>query len=416
MPVKPALLIVASALACFPSAVRAQFDLPPDTVSTVFDSDTIPGMGAVGGVTVDRLGYVYVADFRNRVWRYAPGGSVEPFADGLYGSSGNAIGPRGELYQSSFHGSFITRVARDGTAELYIDRGLNGPVGIAVGDAGELFVVNCSGNFVSIVRPDRTVDTLASGALFACPNGITRDDRGDLYVVNFSNTRVIRVTPGGAAEAFADIPGSGGNAHIAFGRNGFYVTKLRGNQVFRLERDGTSRVVAGTGAQGRLDGVATTAQLSQPNGIALSPSGQELWVNELISGNGVGGGAARSALRRIRLVSLSDVLGAAPPDDGSVEAAYAAYAKARPAEATPALAIGVGYQFLQTGRIQDALAVFRLNAAANPDDPVSQYQLGEAYRFTGQPKAAAAQYQKALTLDPNYTVARERLAAVTAPR
>ncbi len=392
--------------------VSAQQTIPPDTITTVFDSDTIPGMGAVGGVTVDRLQYVYVADFRNRVWRYSPGGKVELFADGLYGASGNAIGPQGELYQSSFHGNYISRIARDGASEVYVDVGLNGPVGIAVGDAGELYVVNCNGNGVAVVRPNREVRPLVSGPLFACPNGITRDDRGNLFVVNFSNTQVIRVTTEGQATPFADIPGAGGNGHITFARGGFYVTKFRGNQVFRVERDGSYYVVAGTGEQGQSDGPATAAMLSQPNGIAASPSGQELWVNELIAGNGVGGGPARSVLRRIRLVSLADVVIATHPGDGSAARAYRAYRAARPKEETAASAIAVGYQFLQTRRIQDALAIFRLNATDHPDDPTSQYQLGEAFRFTGQADQAAAQYEKTLRLDPQHPLAGERLKAV----
>ncbi len=219
----------------------------------------------------------------------------------------------GELYQSSFHGGFISRVDRDGSVSTYADSGLVGPVGIAMGDHDALYVVDCSANAVARVDTDHTVHRLADGPLFACPNGITRDDQGDFYVVNFGNTKVIRITPEGSAEVFADIPGSGGNGHIIFGRDGFYVTKFRGHQVFRLERDGHSRVVAGTGTQGHRDGPATEALLSQPNGIAISPAGDVLWINELISGNGVGGGAAHAIIRRIRLIGLTDVLATAAP-------------------------------------------------------------------------------------------------------
>lgn len=192
------------------------------------------------------------------------------------------------------------------------------------------------------------------------------------------------------------------------------MTKFRGHQVFRVERDGSVSIVAGTGERGQSDGPATTALMSQPNGIAVSPSGQELWINELIAGGGVTGGAARSVLRRIRLVSLTDVPCATTAGDRSVIAAYKAYRAARPKEATSAQAIAVGYQFLQTGRIQDALILFRLNAADFPDDPTSQYQLGEAYRFTGQPKEAAAQYRKTLQLDPDFPQTAARLKAVGA--
>jgi hypothetical protein len=64
--------------------------------------------------------------------------------------------------------------------------------------------------------------------------------------------------------------------------------------------------------------------------------------------------------------------------EDAVAEAYQAYRAARPHEQTPPSAIAVGYQFLQSGRVQDALVVFRLNAADFPNDATSQYQLGEA--------------------------------------
>ena len=388
--------------------------IPPDTVVTVVDGDSIPGFGAVGGVALDALGYVYHANFRNELWRYAPGGEATLVARGLYGASGNAVGRRGEVYQSSFHGHTISRIGRDGTVETYADTGLNGPVGIAVAEGGDLYVVNCSGNTISRIDPTRVVHHFASSPLFACPNGITRDDRGDLYVVNFGNSLVLRVTPDGRVTRFADIPGASGNGHITFGRDGFYVTKFRGHQVFRLERDGNSRVIAGTGTQGHRDGPATEALLSQPNGIAYAPTTNELWINELVSGNGVQGGPARAVLRRIRLIGLSDVLAAAPAGVPAMTAAYRAYRDARPGEGTAAAAIAHAYGYLSGQRVAEAIALFRLNAEDHPKDPTSQYQLGEAYRFTNQPALAAGQYRKALAIDPNHALAGQRLAALEA--
>lgn len=403
-----ALLMVALAA----THASAQHVVPPDTITTVADGDTIPHFGAVGGVAVDGLGYVYHANFRNAVWRFTPGVGAERHADGLYGASGNAIGPRGELYQSSFTGNYVSRVDRDGTVTTLADSGLNGPVGIAVGDDGTLVICNCTSN--EIVRIDRqgTVTVLASGPLFACPNGITRDDRGDFYVVNFSNTTVVRITPDGSASAFADIPGSAGNGHIIFARDGFYVTKFRGHQVFRLHRDGTSRVIAGTGTRGHTDGPALEARLSQPNGIAWAAATGELWINELVSGNGVRGGAARSLLRRIRIITVADVIAAAEPGPEAVRAAYAAYKAARPGELVASEAIAAAYAIFTPQRNADALAIFELAADDHPDDPDAQYHLGEAYRYTQQPDKAAAQYRKALELQPDHPSAASRLAAV----
>ncbi len=389
-----------------------QTALPPDTLSTVFDGDTIPGMGAVGGVTVDALGFVYVADFRNTVWRYTPEGRVEKFAEGFYGASGNAIGPQGELYQSSFTGGFISRVSRDGVREMWVDQGLTGPVGIAVGNDGELYVCDCTANTIVRVGPDRAVSVFVEGSLFACPNGITRDDQGNFYVVNFGNTGVVRITSDGVATSFTNVPGAGGNGHIAFARGGFYVTKFRGHQVYRVEVDGSYRVVAGTGTQGESDGPALTSAMSQPNGIAAAPAGDVLYVNDLVSGNGVRGGAARSTLRQIRLITLTDVLVATEPGSDAVTGAYRMYRQERPGEDTAAEAVALGYQFLSGGRVGDALVVFALNAEDHPTDANSVYQLGEAYRYTGQPERAIEQYRRVLQFAPDHALAAVRLEAL----
>lgn len=397
-----------------PSGVGAQVAVPPDTVSTVFVSDTIPGFGAVGGIATDAFGFAYVADFRNAVWRLTPEGRVERFADGLYGASGNAIGPRGFLYQSSFNGDYVSRISRTGEVETYAQEGLAGPVGIAVDPDGVLYVCNCRDGSVVRIGPDRVARPFAASDLMACPNGITFDDEGDLYVVNFNNTLVLRVTPDGTVSEFADIPGGPGNGHIAFGRGGFYVTKFQGNRVYRVSRDGAVRVVAGTGQAGGADGPALEATFTRPNGIAVSPTGKELWVNDLVEGQGVGIGVSRVALRRIRLVALSDVLADVTEADGvdGLRAVYRAYREARPDENTVFDAIPLAFRWMSSGRVRQGLTLHELNAETFPDSPAAVFNLGEAYRHTGQPEKAAAQYRRALELDPDHPQAAQRLALV----
>jgi sugar lactone lactonase YvrE len=360
---------------------------------------------------------MYVADFRNAVWRLSPEGRVEKFADGLYGASGNAVGPRGYLYQSSFNGNYVSRISRNGDVETWADEGLQGPVGIAAAPDGTLYVVNCSGGSISRIAPDRSVSEFARSELMACPNGITFDDRGDLYVVNFTNTKVLRVTPDGAVEEFADIPGAGGNGHIAFAGGTFFVTKFRGHRVYRLHRDGTHEVVAGTGVAGEDDGPALDATFTRPNGIAVGPEG-DLWVNDLTEGQGLGLGRSVVTMRRIRLVSLTDVLAALDEEAGAdaIRRAYRAYHETHEGVDSSAEAIALGYRWLTAGRVGQAVTVFELNAGRSPDDANAQYHLGEAFRYTGRPERAAEQYRLVLELDPDHANAAARLAQVSGGR
>jgi hypothetical protein len=296
-----------------------------------------------------------------------------------------------------------------------VDEGLSGPVGIAAAPDGSLYVVNCSAGTVSRVASDRTVTEFARHEAMACPNGITFDDRGDLYVVNFNDTRILKIEPDGATSVFADVPGAGGNGHIAFARGAFYVTKFRGNRVFRVQRDGTVTPLAGTGTGGEVDGAASEATFTRPNGIGVGPGGGDLWVNDLTEGQGLGQGVSVVTMRRIRLVSVADVLGAVPSDAGpeGLRRAYEAYHVARAGEESSAGAIALAYQWLSSGRVGDALTVFTLNAERFADDPNAQYHLGESYRYTGRPDEAAAQYRKVLAMDPDHRLARARLAVVT---
>ena len=56
---------------------------------------------AVGGVTIDLVGNIYVADFGDVVWKITPEGKRHVFASGLYGASGNPIDNEGNLLQSN---------------------------------------------------------------------------------------------------------------------------------------------------------------------------------------------------------------------------------------------------------------------------------------------------------------------------
>jgi DNA-binding beta-propeller fold protein YncE len=383
-----------------------------DRVGTLPLDTELDARGNLGGVTVDRLGFIYVANFRDGVWRISPEGAVTELSRSLYGSSGNAIDSRGDLYQASFFGNTITRISRSGDERHFATEGLDGPVGLAFGADGALYVCNCSGNYLSRVTADGEVTEFARSDRFACPNGIAVADDGDLYVTNFNNRDILRIRSDGSVTGFATVPGGAGNAHIAFSKGFFYVTRIISNSVVKVSRDGEVLPVAGTGAAGHADGSGPEATLAHPNGIAISPAGDRLYVNTMI-GDYTQPRPSRMTVRTIDLVTLTRVLDKALAD-GGMEAAAAAYMRykadpVRGQEDTVAEMTSYGYLHLSSGRIAEALAFFRLNAESYPQVAAAQYQLGEAYRYTGQNDAAIAQYNKALELDAEHEAARSRL-------
>lgn len=397
--------------------VTAQVSIPPDTVTTLSVDQRLGGFGNIGGVATDALDFVYIANFRDAVWRIGPDGSARLLSDALYGASGSAIDARGDLYQANFYANSITRIRRTGEVETFVSDGLSGPVGLTFDDEGYLYVCNCNAGSITRVTPVGVVEDFASSPLMACPNGITRDDRGDLYVVSFNGPDVVRITPDGTVHPFARVTGAGGNGHITFARGGFFITQFRGHALYRVSRDGAVVRIAGDGVREVRDGPAGQARFSFPNGIAAGRRGNVLWINDLV-GPYNGGEPTQIVLRRVRLVTLADVIESALTDVDANEAValvgevYEAYAAAKPWDDTRGDAIREGYRLLSTGRIGAAVALFELNAERYAEDAAAAYNLGEAYRFTGRSERAAAQYRRALELDPDFPRAAERLRLV----
>jgi sugar lactone lactonase YvrE len=405
------LLIVFSlfpGLAFSASAPTPQAAPPPrgDQVITLTDE---PLVGAVGGIAVDRAGFIYSADFRETVYKITPDGRVSVFATGLYGASGNAVDSRGNLFQANFNGHYISRIDRLGNQRIFADEGLAGPVGIAIDADDNLFVCNCQGNTISRIDTEGNVTTFAQSDLFNCPNGITRGPQGNLYVVNFSDGLMLEITPAGAVSEHATIPG-GGNGHIAFTRGNFYVTGFQSQRLYRVSPAGDVAHMAGTGAIGESDGAALEATFSWPNGIAVSPQGDRLYVNDFVNRfppTLPKPPIPRSSVRIVKLASLADNMLAALQSDG-VEAMIAEHRawKSDPSTAavfTETEVNALGYQVMSAGQLPAAIEIFKLNVEAYPNSWNVYDSLGEAYMNAGEKELAIENYEKSLQINPGNT-------------
>jgi DNA-binding beta-propeller fold protein YncE len=238
---------------------------------------------AVGGVTTDLLGNIYVADFGEFVWKITPEGKRDGFASGLYGASGNAIDNEGNLLQSNFYGNSITKIDRKGQAKPFVTSGLTGPVGIAVNrQTGDIYVANCRANSIAKVAADGTVSSFATSELFKCPNGISLDGEGNLYVVNFRDNKMLKIDPKGVVTPFATVSEKG-LGHLCFKKDRFYVTAFESHEIYEVLLDGTVKRILGDGKRGIVDGTGAKARLSFPNGIACDPWAPRLYINEYVN-------------------------------------------------------------------------------------------------------------------------------------
>jgi DNA-binding beta-propeller fold protein YncE len=268
-------LLFVSALFFAAGSLRAEIEIHSLT-------DVIAGH-STGGVTVDSLGNIYVADFGDVVWKITPDGQRHEFATGLYGASGNAIDKDGNLLQSNFYDDSITKIDRKGQTTPFITSGLSGPVGIAINkQTGDVYVANCRGNSIAKIAVDGTVSSFAKSELFKCPNGISFGPEGNLYVVNYRDNKMLKIDPKGAVTPFATVSEKG-LGHLCFDKDRFYVTASQSHGIYEVMLDGTVKRILGNGERGIVDGAGAKIRLSFPNGITVHPWARRLYINEFVN-------------------------------------------------------------------------------------------------------------------------------------
>ena len=246
-----------------------------------------------GGVKIGPDGNVYIGDFGQslgnsngtQVWKMDLEGNLTVFARGLRGASGNDFDSKGNLFQANIAGGYISKITPDGKVTTFASTGITGPVGVVIDSSDNLYVCNCAGALANTIRkvtPQGQVSLFSSG-MFNCPNGITIDNNNNLYVSNFGNGNVIKVDPNGNSSVLAFIPG-GSNGHVSYSptENVLYVASHGSHKIYRLTMDGKKEVLIGTGVRGNKDGGIDEATFSRPNGVAISMTGDTIFVNSSI--------------------------------------------------------------------------------------------------------------------------------------
>jgi len=278
-------------------------------------------------VAVDANENLYIAD-GNRIRKVSVGVIATMVGSTLAGSGGNgglavnaelsgpaaiAVDTNGNLFIADT-GNYVVRevtngvigiVAGDGTAGFSGDGGLAAQAelstlfGIAVDPYGDVFVADCGNSRVRVVSAG-TIATvagggtsvgdkgLASNAQLLNPLGLAVDSTGNVYIADVGNNRVREVAdfdltsvvgngfPGfsgdtaRAANAEVDIPGG-----VALDSLGNIYIADSGNNRIREISNGVITTIAGTGTAGYGgdNGPAASAQLSNPQGVAVDSAG-----------------------------------------------------------------------------------------------------------------------------------------------
>ena len=269
------------------SSVVSYSQLMVETFTTSFE--------ASGGISVDKNGVIYVANFGallnnangTQVWKLFPDGSKSIFATGLFGASGNCFGPDGYLYQSNIAANRISKIDTNGNVVTFATANIFNPVGVAIDKMGNVFVANCGSNTIAKITSQGVSSVYASSNLLSCPNGLTIDSNRNLYTCNFSNGNVLKIDTTGTVSILATIPGGtaypgGNNGHLTFANEVLYVVGRGGNQIWEVTLDGDTTLIAGTGIRGQLDGPALESTWSVPNGIRASLTGDTLYINDAV--------------------------------------------------------------------------------------------------------------------------------------
>ncbi|MHB8516079.1 MAG: NHL domain-containing protein [Dehalococcoidia bacterium] len=288
---------------------------------------TIAAIGAPWGVAADNAGNLYISSASENVVRKVDAtGTITTIAGGGTGcpQQTNAIGDGCPATAAIFASplgigvdaggrvyivdqnhqrvrmvdpatGIITTIAGTGVAgqnasKVAVQAMLNSPSSLAVSASGDVYIGDNNNHAVERVR-NGTFTTVATG--IGNPSGVAFDDAtGSLYVSDQTANVVYKI----GRFAGLGIPGFGGDGGPATsaqmtnpsglaldGAGGVFVADTGNNRVRRVDASGTIVTVAGSGAFkfGGDGGPATDAGLN-PLGIAVSPSGN-LYIADLFN-------------------------------------------------------------------------------------------------------------------------------------
>ena len=254
------------------------------TVKFGFSGDgsaaTSAELAGPAGVAVDSSGNLYIATYAdNRIRKIVPTGNISTFAGNSgYGFAGDG-GPATSSQLSAPRG-----ICLDSAGNLYLaDRWNNRIRKIAGGSISTI-----AGNGLANFGGDNGA---ATSAQLSVPDGVAVDTAGNVYISDFLNNRVRMVSPAGVITTYAGngnsgFSGDGGTATSAQlsqpaglavdAAGNLYIADSNNSVVRKVTPGGVISTVAGTGGSQGYSGdgaAATSAKMMAPFGVAVDSAG-----------------------------------------------------------------------------------------------------------------------------------------------
>jgi len=339
-----------------------------DANNNTLGSTWLTGIGQ-GSLAVMVPGAISIVAGEVGEWTRVNDGQPATQAD-IYLPSGLAVDGAGNLFIADSHhnrvrevfatgpnAGTITTVAGDGsagydaTATVATNTSLSVPAGVALDGAGNLYIADTNNNVIREVNlrtgaistvagngsPGYTGDGgAATTATLNSPEGLVVDAAGNLYIADTDNEAVREViaatgkisTIAGDGTGVAGFSGDGALAiHAKLNApysvtmdyaGNLYVADSGNDRVRQINTSGNISTYAGTGATGYLGdgGLATSAELYSPLGIACDPAGN-VYIAD----------ARNYVVRKVNAVSgrISTIAGSSQDDnyvDGKSDYAY----------------------------------------------------------------------------------------------